>query len=71
MRMRNKIAILSPSTDANTLFGYAQRSNFVYPDPHANRTLYAENIDPVRVWTQRDESEFAKDAKGKSLYAQE
>ncbi|MCY4539855.1 MAG: hypothetical protein OXE52_16700 [Chloroflexi bacterium] len=57
--------------DANALIGYAQRGNFVYPDPHANRTLDAENIDPVRVWTHLDESEFANDARGKSLYAQE
>ena len=70
-QLETAMAILSPSRDANALFGYAQRSNFVYPDPHPNRTLYAENIDPVRVWTHLDESEFAKDARGRSLYAQE
>jgi len=70
-QMETAMAILSPSRDANSLFGFAQRSNFVYPDPHPNRTLYAENIDPVRVWTHLDESEFAKDARGRSLYAQE
>ena len=70
-QMETAMAILSPSRNANSLFGFAQRSNFVYPDSHANRTLYAENVDPVRVWTHLDESEFAKDARGRSLYAQE
>ncbi len=53
-------------TSVDHYFGLAKRSNFV-----KNPTmpyLYAENVDPMRIWPELDELQRAESTEGKSIY---
>ena len=63
-QMRDALAAVTwDRASVDNYFGLAARSSFV-----GKPNVYAENVDPVRVWPELDELERAEYTKGESIY---